>query len=77
MMLLNAIYSLTSILTARFLLNLQETKRRLEPGSRLLEEVSDIAFQSHVVGDSDGFMGSLRGQLSFNHVAVPGEDDNF
>ena len=74
MLLLNAVYSLTSMLIARFLLNLQETKRRLETSSRSLEEVSDISFRPYVVGDSDGFTGFLRGQLSFHHDTVPGED---
>ena len=64
------------MLTARFLLNLQETKRRLESGSGLLEEVSDIDFRPRIVGDSDKFMGSMGGQLSFHHNTVPGEDDD-
>ena len=73
MRLTNVVSSLTSMLTARFLLNLQETKHRLENGSQSQEEVSDVVFQHRVVGDSDGFMKSLGGQISFHHENVPGE----
>ena len=72
---LNAVYSLTSMLTARFLLNLQETKHRLENGSQSQEEVSDVVFQHRVVRDSDGFMRSLGAHISFYHDDVPGELD--
>ena len=68
-----AVYSLTSMLTARFLLNLQETKHRLENGSQSQEEVSDVVFQPYAVRDSDGFMRSLGAQISFYHDDVPGE----
>ena len=67
------VYSLTSMLTARFLLNLQETKHRLENGSQSQEEVSDVVFQPYAVRDSDGFMRSLGAQISFYHDDVPGE----
>ena len=76
MWLLNAVYSLTSMLTARFLLNLQESRRRLETDSRSLEEVSDISFGPRVVGDTNWLTGSMGGQLSFNHDTVPGEEDD-
>ena len=66
----------TSILTARFLLNLQETKRRLECGSSSLEDMSTLAFASHVADSADGFMGDLGGQLSFHNEDVLGVYDD-
>ena len=70
------IHRLTSILTARFLLNLQETKRRLECGSQSLGEMSSLAFAPPVEERTDGFMGDLGGQLSFHHEDVLGVYDD-
>ncbi|TBU39623.1 hypothetical protein BD309DRAFT_1083290 [Dichomitus squalens] len=60
---------LTSILTARFLINLQKVHRKLAASSRSLSQMSDVAFQPHVAENIHGFVGSLGSQLSF------GEDD--
>ena len=65
-------HRLTSILTARFLLHLQETKRKLECGSSSLEDMSTLAFASHVAEGADELMGGLGGQLSFHNEEVLG-----
>ena len=57
---------------ARFLLNLQETKRRLECGSQSLGEMSSLAFVPPVGERTDGFMGDLGGHLSFDDEGFPG-----
>ena len=60
---------LTAILTWRFLINLQETKRRPGYSSHVATELSDVVFQEHTEGNIGTFVGSLGAELS-----LPGDD---
>ncbi|TBU47908.1 hypothetical protein BD309DRAFT_855027, partial [Dichomitus squalens] len=57
---------LTSILTSRFLVNLQQVKHRLAGSSRSLSQMSEPAFQPQASRNMNGFIGSLGAQLSFD-----------
>ncbi|EJF56554.1 hypothetical protein DICSQDRAFT_141176 [Dichomitus squalens LYAD-421 SS1] len=66
---------LTSVLTSRFLINLQLAKRRQEGSFQSISEGTELAFEpqtssSHI----DRFIKSMGGQLSFDHDSV--EEDN-
>ena len=65
---------LTSVLTSRFLIHLQNVKRRLAGSSRSISQMSDLAFRPHTARNMDGFIGSLGAQLSF-YGDDTGEDE--
>ena len=55
---------MTSILTARFLINLQEVKQKLAGSSRSLS--GELEFQHDTSRNSGGFMDSFGGEISFD-----------
>ncbi|EJF58117.1 hypothetical protein DICSQDRAFT_173213 [Dichomitus squalens LYAD-421 SS1] len=57
---------LTSILTSRFLINLQKAQRRLEDSSSGSVSLGEVAFQQQMSRNTSRFIGSLGGQLSFH-----------
>ena len=65
---------MTSILTARFLINLQEVKQRLADSSPSLS--GELEFQHSRSRNSGGFLGSLGGNISFDgdHVEDDGDE---
>ncbi|TBU29476.1 hypothetical protein BD311DRAFT_756743 [Dichomitus squalens] len=67
---------LTSVLTSRFLINLQLAKRRQEGSLESTSEGTELAFQPQTSSSHhiDGFIKSMGGQLSFDHDSVE-EDD--
>ena len=70
-------HSLTSVLTARFLMNLQKIKRREECYSLSSTHVSDLAFEPVVPRGFDGFAASFGRHLSFseNDLGEAEEDE--
>ena len=64
----------TSILTSRFLINLQKVEHKLAGSSSLLSE--EIEIWHSVSKDSRGFLDSFRGNISFNddYVGDDGEE---
>ncbi|TBU54372.1 hypothetical protein BD310DRAFT_936002 [Dichomitus squalens] len=58
---------LTSILTSRFLIDLQKAQRKLA-GSSQSVSFGDLAFQPQTSGNTSRFIGSLGAQLSFHKV---------
>ncbi|TBU28241.1 hypothetical protein BD311DRAFT_663740, partial [Dichomitus squalens] len=58
--------TLTSILTSRFLINLQKAQRRLEDSSSGSVSLGEVAFQQQMSRNTSRFIGSLGGQLSFH-----------
>ena len=63
---------ITSILTSRFLINLQEVKQKLADSSPSLS--GELEFQ-HRSRSSGGFLGSFGGEISFDGDNVGDEDD--
>ena len=63
---------ITSILTARFLINLQEVKQRLAGSSRSLS--GELEFQHVTSEHSGGFFDSFGGEISF-HSDYVGDND--
>lgn len=61
--------SLTSILTSRFLIDLQKAQRKLAASSRSVS-LGEIEFQPQTSRNTSRFIGSLGAQLSFH------EDDD-
>ena len=55
---------MTSILTSRFLINLQEVKQRLAGSNRSLSE--ELQFQHGTSRNSGGFIDSFGGEISFD-----------
>ena len=55
---------MTSILTARFLINLQEVKQKLAGSTRSLS--GDLEFRHSTSTDTGGFFDSFGGQISFD-----------
>ena len=55
---------MTSILTARFLINLQEVKQRLAGSARSLS--GELEFQRGTSRNSGGFLDSFGGEISFD-----------
>ena len=70
-------HSLTSVLTARFLMNLQKIKRREECYSLSSTHVSDLAFEPVVPRGFDGFAASFGRNVSFgeNDIDEAEEDE--
>ncbi|TBU24301.1 hypothetical protein BD311DRAFT_672155, partial [Dichomitus squalens] len=66
---------LTAVLTWRFLINLQQVKRRLAGSSRSLPQLSELAFQSHVSDNPEGFIASMGAHLSFHDNDVEDNED--
>ncbi|TBU29444.1 hypothetical protein BD311DRAFT_720632 [Dichomitus squalens] len=58
---------LTSILTSRFLIDLQKAQRKLAGSSRSVS-LGEIAFQPQSSGNTSRFIGSLGAQISFHEV---------
>ncbi|TBU57472.1 hypothetical protein BD310DRAFT_949343 [Dichomitus squalens] len=58
---------LTSILTSRFLIDLQNAQRKLAGSSRSVS-LGEVAFQPQISGNTSHFIGSLGAQLSFHQV---------
>ncbi|TBU54395.1 hypothetical protein BD310DRAFT_828110, partial [Dichomitus squalens] len=58
---------LTSILTSRFLIDLQKAQRKLAGSSRSVS-LGEIAFQPQTSGNTSHFIGSLGAQLSFHGI---------
>ena len=69
---------LTSVLTSRFLINLQQVKHQIAGSSRSLSQISDLAFQEDATGTAnvDGFVGFLGAQLSFEGDDSEGEAED-
>ena len=63
---------ITSILTSRFLINLQEVKHKLAGSSRSLS--GELEFRHTTSRGSRGFLESFGGEISFNGDNV-GDDD--
>ena len=55
---------ITSILTSRFLINLQEVKQKLAGSSRSLS--GELEFQHGTSRNSGGFLESFGGEISFD-----------
>ena len=55
---------MTSILTARFLINLQEVKQKLAGSTRSLS--GELEFQHSTSRNSSGFFDSFGGEISFD-----------
>ena len=55
---------LTSILTSRFLINLQEVKQRLAGSTRSLS--AELEFQHGTSRNSGGFIDSFGGEISYD-----------
>ena len=55
---------MTTILTVRFLINLQEVKRRLAGSTRSLS--GELEFRHGTSRNSDGFLDSFGGEISFD-----------
>ncbi|TBU37926.1 hypothetical protein BD309DRAFT_1023245 [Dichomitus squalens] len=55
---------LTSILTSRFLINLQKAERKLDDSSESVS-LGEVAFQPQMSRNTSRFIGSLEAQLSF------------
>ena len=53
-------------MTSRFLINLQQAKRKFDGTSESISQLSDLVFQSRTAGKMDRFVGSLGAPLSFN-----------
>ena len=64
---------MTSILTARFLINLQEVKQRLADSSRSLS--GELEFQHGTPRNSGGFLDSFGGEISFDGDYVGDNDE--
>ncbi|TBU46735.1 hypothetical protein BD309DRAFT_988633 [Dichomitus squalens] len=60
-------FLLTSILTSRFLIDLQNAQRKLAGSSRSVS-LGEVAFQPQISGNTSHFIGSLGAQLSFHQV---------
>ncbi|TBU29474.1 hypothetical protein BD309DRAFT_813210, partial [Dichomitus squalens] len=56
---------LTSILTSRFLMNLQQVNRGLTGSSRSITQVSEVVYQPRSSGNVNSFVGSMGAQLAF------------
>ena len=65
---------MTSILTSRFLINLQEVEHKLAGSSSLLS--GELEIWHSTTRDSRGFLDSFRGNISFNddYVGDDGEE---
>ena len=60
-------YSLNAVLMSRFLINLQRVKYNLLIGTSLsLSDGTNLEFRTPTVEDTDTFIGSFRGQFSFD-----------
>ena len=55
---------MTSILTARFLINLQEVKQKLAGSTRSLS--GEVEFRHGIFRHSSGFIDSFGGEISFD-----------
>ncbi|TBU42226.1 hypothetical protein BD309DRAFT_1037443 [Dichomitus squalens] len=66
--------SLTSILTSRFLINLQKAQRKMA-GSSQSVSLGELAFQAQTSGNTSRFIGSLGVQLSFYEDVGEGENE--
>ena len=64
---------ITSILTSRFLINLQEVKQKLAGSSRSLS--GELEFRHSTSRNSGGFLESFEGQISFDGGNVGGDDE--
>ncbi|TBU44167.1 hypothetical protein BD309DRAFT_862854 [Dichomitus squalens] len=66
----------TSILTSRFLINLQKVNRKLAGSVQSMSQLPELAFQPYASGNVDGFIGSLGTQLSFHKEDVEGSGEH-
>ncbi|EJF61874.1 hypothetical protein DICSQDRAFT_169889 [Dichomitus squalens LYAD-421 SS1] len=73
---LNVEEPLTAVLTWRFLINLQQVKRRLAGSSRSLSQVSELAFQSHASDNPEGFIASMGAHISFQEDDVEDNEED-
>ena len=64
---------MTSILTSRFLINLQEVKQRLAGSSRSLS--GELEFRHSTSRNSGGVLESFGGEISFDGDNVGYDDD--
>ncbi|TBU29425.1 hypothetical protein BD311DRAFT_626828, partial [Dichomitus squalens] len=58
-------YDLTSVLTARFLIDLQKVKKRLGDPSLSMSSISDLAVQPSLSRDINDFVTAFGGQIAF------------
>ncbi|TBU52769.1 hypothetical protein BD310DRAFT_831509 [Dichomitus squalens] len=65
-------WSLVSILTSRFLIDLQKVQRKLEASSRSIS-LGEVVFQPQTLKNGSRFIGSLGAQLSFHE---DGDEEN-
>ena len=65
---------ITSILTSRFLINLQETQRKLAGSSTQLS-LREVTFQPQTSRNAGHFIGSLGAQLSFHQSDDDGNQE--
>ena len=64
---------MTSILTARFLINLQEVKQKLAGSTRSLS--GEVEFRHGISRDSGDFFDSFGGEISFDGDHVGDNDE--
>ena len=64
---------MTSILTARFLINLQEVKQKLAGSTRLSS--GELEFQHSASRNSGGFFDAFGGEISFDGDYVGDNDE--
>ncbi|TBU54375.1 hypothetical protein BD310DRAFT_828132, partial [Dichomitus squalens] len=68
------LFSLTSILTSRFLIDLQKAQRKLA-GSSQSVSLGEVALQPQTSGNTSRLIGSLGAQLSFHEVDEEEEEN--
>ena len=56
---------MTSILTSRFLINLQQVKNRLAGSTQSVSQISELHFEPGASRNDPSFVGSIGAQLSF------------